>query len=77
MVLQENAGSADENEGCARKEAISDSLSRTRKKSRKRTSPVASARMITVELCDPQFPAVSITMGKKETSSGSARKASS
>ena len=39
------------------------SLKITRKISENSISPTASPRMISVELCDPQFPPVPISMG--------------
>lgn len=51
------------------------SLNITRKMSEKCISSTAMPRMIKVELCEPQFPPVSISMGIKDTKSGIVAKA--
>ena len=53
------------------------SLASTRIKSAGSTSPSARPRTIRVLIWLPQLPAVSISMGMKETSSGRLTKASS
>ena len=53
----------------------SNSFHTTRKKSWNRISSSAIPRMTSVELWEPQFPPVSISIGMKETSSGMAANA--
>ena len=54
---------------------IRNSLKITLNKSLNLMSPKARPRIIKVELCEPQFPPVSINIGIKETKSGTAWKA--
>ncbi len=56
---------------------IRNSLNKTRKKSLNPISSTAKPRMIKVELCEPQFPPVSMSIGIKDTKIGTAEKASS